>query len=131
MLPFSIQARLVGVLDKAATLEQHDEDDLEGLVALALTYQHGVRPVQVEQLLAEDVDVTARGAARRHSTLKNASAFLRNAQRKAFIEAAQQQQRDARAVHQSPAARRNTPVAERLARRTAEKEACSGKSKAS
>lgn len=51
----------------------------------------------VEQLLREDVDITVREIARRHSQLKHPSAFSRNAERMAVIAHAQKKQAEARA----------------------------------
>jgi sialic acid synthase SpsE len=62
----------------------------------------------LEELLASDVNITAREVARRHSALKNQSAFTRHKQRADLIEKAQQRQVDARNV-------RSTPVAEKAA----------------
>lgn len=49
-------------------------------------------------LLTENVDITAREVARRHSTLKNPSAFTRNEARSALIAAAQVQQQGVRNI---------------------------------
>jgi hypothetical protein len=50
----------------------------------------------LEELLRADVDVTVREIARRHSKLKNPSAFVRNADRMAMIADAQKRQSLAR-----------------------------------
>lgn len=52
----------------------------------------------LEALLAEDMTVTAREVARRHSCLNDASAFTRNAARKEPIAEYAQQQADSRAA---------------------------------
>lgn len=52
----------------------------------------------LEALLAEDVTVTAREVARRHSCLNDASAFTRNTTRKELISEYAQRQAAARAV---------------------------------
>lgn len=65
-------------------------------------------------LLREDVEITVREVARRHDTLKNASAFTRNAQRMDLIDQAQQRQIDARNVREGPAERRSESMAVRL-----------------
>jgi hypothetical protein len=66
------------------------------------------------ELLVEDVDITVREVARRHGTLKNASAFTRNAQRMDLIVQAQQRQIDARNVREGPAQRRSDSMTARL-----------------
>lgn len=65
-------------------------------------------------LLREDVDITVREVARRHDTLKNASAFTRNAQRMELIAQAQQRQIDARNVREGPAERRSESMTARI-----------------
>lgn len=57
----------------------------------------------LDALIAEDVTITAREVARRHSCLNNASAFTRNAARSALIEKAQTLQENARRVRIGPA----------------------------
>ena len=57
----------------------------------------------LDALIAEDVTITAREVARRHSRLNNASAFTRNAARSALIEKAQTLQENARRVRIGPA----------------------------
>jgi hypothetical protein len=52
----------------------------------------------LERLLFENVDITAREVARRHSELKNASAFTRNGTRMTLIAAARQRQAEARNI---------------------------------
>lgn len=52
----------------------------------------------LEALLAEDVTVTAREVARRHTCLNDASAFTRNAVRKELIAEYAQRQADSRTV---------------------------------
>jgi hypothetical protein len=49
-------------------------------------------------LLTDNIDITAREVARRHSTLKNPSAFTRNEARSALIAAAQAQQQGVRKI---------------------------------
>jgi len=64
MLPSITLAGVVAVLDEAAHEEDWDEEDLEGLCALASMYQHGMRPVQIitlprsEVFISEDADGT-------------------------------------------------------------------------
>lgn len=53
----------------------------------------------LETLLAEDVTVTAREVARRHSCLNDASAFTRNAVRKELIAEYAQRQAESRTAH--------------------------------
>lgn len=50
----------------------------------------------LDGLLREDVTITAREVARRHSSLSNASAFTRHPERRALVEAFSVRQRDAR-----------------------------------
>jgi hypothetical protein len=52
----------------------------------------------VDQLTLEDLDITARAIARRHSVLKNASAFTRNPARMNVITESRQKQLEARAI---------------------------------
>lgn len=52
----------------------------------------------LEQLLSENVDITVREVARRHSELKNASAFTRNSTRMNFITEARQKQLQFRVI---------------------------------
>jgi hypothetical protein len=58
----------------------------------------------LENLLREDANISAREIARRHSKLKNASAFTRHPERKALIATYIQRQADARAVRSPHAA---------------------------
>lgn len=71
----------------------------------------------LETLLAEDVDITVREVARRHPSLRNASAFTRNPQRLALIEGAQQRQVDARRISTEPEKRRSESLSEMLEER--------------
>ncbi|MCK8688259.1 MULTISPECIES: hypothetical protein [Pseudomonas] len=52
----------------------------------------------LEQLLSENIDITVREVARRHSELKNASAFTRNSTRMSFITEARQKQLQVRVI---------------------------------
>ncbi|MCA0374683.1 hypothetical protein [Limnohabitans sp.] len=52
----------------------------------------------LKTLLTDNIDITAREVARRHSTLKNPSAFTRNEARTALIAAAQAQQHGVRNI---------------------------------
>lgn len=83
-----------------------------------LDESNGILCAILEQLIAEDVDVSVREVARRHPTLKNASSFTRNSGRTRLIEAARQRQLDARRVRLEPAAKRSATMAESLAART-------------
>lgn len=76
----------------------------------------------LESLLREDVQVTVREVARRHSTLRNASAFTRNATRMALIEAAQGRQNDARKVVLEPLRNKAADMTQALASKTTEVE---------
>lgn len=67
----------------------------------------------LDSLLAEDVDITVREVARRHSALRNASAFTRNSERMALIAQAQQRQQQFRTCV-SPHARRVSSLAEKV-----------------
>lgn len=53
LLPVSTQADVVRVLDEAAATEALSEKHVEGLAALALVFQHGMRPVQLLALRME------------------------------------------------------------------------------
>lgn len=68
----------------------------------------------LEELIAADIDVTVREVARRHSSLKNASAFTRNAVRSQLIEAAKQRQTDARNVTAAPVVAKAAGLAQQL-----------------
>lgn len=68
----------------------------------------------LDSLIVENVDVTVREVARRHQTLKNASAFTRSDERMALISSAQQRQQDARRVSVAPIAEKNNKLGERL-----------------
>ncbi|MEJ1126387.1 hypothetical protein V9L20_02345 [Variovorax sp. CCNWLW225] len=69
----------------------------------------------LDQLLRDNIAVTVREVARRHSLLKNASAFTRNESRKSLIEHAQRQQREASAAAEQVSSR---STSERLSERT-------------
>lgn len=71
----------------------------------------------LELLLAEDVDITTREVARRHSSLKNASAFTRNRKRMELIEEAQERQTDARHVKSGPERVRSNSLSQMLQER--------------
>lgn len=67
VLPVSTQADIVGVLDQAAKDAELDETDVEGLAALAMYFQHGMRPVQLlairlEHLPAPVIDASGDAA---------------------------------------------------------------------
>lgn len=68
----------------------------------------------LERLLLEDVDITAREVARRHPTLRNASAFTRNASRAVLIRGAMQRQADARQVKDGGVASRARTLSDAL-----------------
>lgn len=70
----------------------------------------------LETLLSEDVDITVREVARRHSTLKNASAFTRSEARIALISKAKERQTDARQVATAPLEAEAAATVEVLAR---------------
>jgi hypothetical protein len=72
----------------------------------------------LETLLSDDVDITVREIARRHASLNNASAFIRNPKRLALIREAQQRQVDARHVKLNPESRRSASLSELLERRS-------------
>lgn len=73
----------------------------------------------LEDLIASDIDISSREVARRHSALKNASAFTRHTERARLIEAAQKRQVDARNVSELPATRKAATLAEQLAVKSA------------
>ncbi len=72
------------------------------------------------ELMSQDTDITVREIARRHPTLRNASAFTRNAQRTKIIEEAKRRQEEARAVNVTPHRQRAATLAERLEHRDEE-----------
>lgn len=55
LLAVSTQADIVRVLDEAAATEHLSEEHVEGLTALALNFQHGMRPVQLLALRTEHI----------------------------------------------------------------------------
>ncbi|MGJ7575697.1 hypothetical protein ACSFBX_34630 [Variovorax sp. RB2P76] len=71
-------------------------------------------------LLASDVDITAREIARRHSSLKDASAFTRHKHRAELIGIYQQRQNDARSVRSGPSVQKAAGLAEQLDAKSAE-----------
>jgi hypothetical protein len=68
----------------------------------------------LDALLIEDIDITFREVARRHPTLKDASAFTRNSDRLKLIDKAIQRQSDARHVKTLPIANRAASLSEQL-----------------
>lgn len=85
-----------------------------------LDRDHAQLSAVLTQLLAEDVDVTAREVARQHPTLKNVTAFTRNAQRARLIEDAKRRQDEVRAVAVGPHRQRIASVSDRLQRKAKE-----------
>lgn len=73
----------------------------------------------LSELLAADIDITVREVARRHSSLKNASAFTRNKSRLALITKAQDTQSAARAVDSNPLVQKAATLSEQLAAKSA------------
>ncbi|MGH7428020.1 MAG: hypothetical protein ACREJ4_06645, partial [Candidatus Methylomirabilaceae bacterium] len=63
LLPASTQAKIVSALDDAAKTADLPEEVLEGMSALALMFQHGMRPVQLLALRLEHVPGPVRDAA--------------------------------------------------------------------
>lgn len=57
LIDLNRQTQLVKVLDAGASEDELDEWEAEGLAALALTFQHGMRPVQLLSLLVEHINV--------------------------------------------------------------------------
>jgi hypothetical protein len=74
----------------------------------------------LEALLNEDVVITVREVARRHTLLKNASAFTRSPGRMALIENAQKRQADARKLSTEPLRAKSERLQEALTQRNAE-----------
>ena len=74
----------------------------------------------LDNLLEEDVNITIREVARRHSSLKDASAFSRNEARMQLISSALQRQNDARAIAQACVREPTRRSADELAKRSAE-----------
>lgn len=57
LIDLNRQTQLVKVLDARTSDDELEEWEAEGLAALALTFQHGMRPVQLLSLLVEHVNV--------------------------------------------------------------------------
>jgi chemotaxis response regulator CheB len=74
----------------------------------------------LEALLNEDVVITVREVARRHTLLKNASAFTRSPGRMALIGNAQKRQADARKLSTEPLRAKSERLQEALTQRNAE-----------
>lgn len=85
--------------------------------------KHSELAAILSDLLACDVDITAREVARRHSTLQNASAFTRNPERAALINDAQVRQKALRSIALEPHHRKVSSVTERLREQTEEAQA--------
>lgn len=85
-----------------------------------LDRDHAKLSAVLEQLLAEDVDVTAREVARRHPTLKNVTAFTRNVERAAMIKQAKRRQDEVRAVALAPHRSQVASITSQLERKAAE-----------
>lgn len=77
-------------------------------------------------LIAGDINITAREVARRHPTLKNVSAFTRNSDRAARIEDAQARQNALRAIALGPDRVKVASVTEQLGKKTEEAHALKG-----
>ncbi len=73
----------------------------------------------LSELLASDVDITAREIARRHSSLKDASAFTRHKKRAELIGAYQQRQTDVRSVRAGPRVQKAATLADQLEAKSA------------
>lgn len=73
----------------------------------------------LEDLIATDIDISAREIARRHSSLNNASAFTRHPERAELIDQVKQRQTDARNVRGVPTPQRTASLAEKLAEKSA------------
>ena len=81
---------------------------------------HAELKAVLESLLRVDMDITFRSVCRLHPTLKNQSAFTRNAGRRTLIEEAQRRQVDARNVRAAPSA----SLSEKLNVKSAELKSC-------
>jgi hypothetical protein len=57
LLPTAASAEITRVLDECASLPKLSERELQGLAALALMYQHGLRPIQIVLMSVEDTTV--------------------------------------------------------------------------
>ncbi len=88
--------------------------------------QHSELAAVLADLLANDVDVTAREVARRHPSLKNVTAFTRNPERVALIEDAQARQKALRAIALDPHRKKVASVTEQLQAKSDEAEALKG-----
>lgn len=71
------------------------------------------------ELMSADIDITAREIARRHPSLKNASAFTRHVERRNLIEEARRAQVSARAVQMGPVVQKAATLSEQLALKSA------------
>ncbi|MNK83672.1 hypothetical protein D3C87_1034950 [compost metagenome] len=74
----------------------------------------------LSELLAQDVDITIREVARRHPTIKNASAFVRDEERVSLIQRGIEKQNDARAVVLEPHKLKAASLTEQLIARDQE-----------
>ncbi|MGJ7568936.1 hypothetical protein ACSFBX_00225 [Variovorax sp. RB2P76] len=74
----------------------------------------------LSELLAQDADITIREVARRHPTIKNASAFVRDEERAGLIQRGIDKQREARAVVLEPHKLKAASLTEQLAARDQE-----------
>lgn len=70
-------------------------------------------------LLAADIDITVREVARRHPSLKNASAFTRSEGRIDLIRNAQKTQAAARCVQSNPLVKKAATLSEQLEKKSA------------
>lgn len=62
LLTVSTQAEIVAALDEAASSNDLDDAEVEGLAALALFFQHGMRPVQLLALRLEHLPAPVQDA---------------------------------------------------------------------
>ena len=85
-----------------------------------LDTNHAELSAVLDAMLRDDLDITVREVARRHPTLKNASAFTRNPARMTLIEQARERQRDARSIAQRDIPAKGKSLAQEVAKKTDE-----------
>lgn len=85
-----------------------------------LDSEHADLQAVLEILLTDDTEITIREVARRHPTLKHASAFTRSPARMTLIERAQQRQGDARHISNRPLREKGARLSGMVSKQAAE-----------
>ncbi|WP_454753884.1 hypothetical protein [Cupriavidus necator] len=85
-----------------------------------LDSKHADLQAVLEILLMEDTEITIREVARRHPTLKHASAFTRSPARMTLIEQARQRQGDARHISNRPLREKGARLSEMVSQQALE-----------